>query len=198
MFVFLSLNLNATSSEKRFQITSKSRSSLFSPLPVILSQNNLFISSIGNKMCEYPDLHVYFFVYLSLSIVPSRLYELLYEFTISMEYRWWHGNPLQNSCLENPMDRGAWWATVHRVAKSCTWWRLLSMHTHTRAEATSDWPTPEFSDPDTELALSAVQRINGSIYEVLIFSQILYKWFTSMISFNPTGLWSLLYNKEQI
>ena len=24
-----------------------------------------------------------------------------------------HGNPLQNSCLENPMDRGAWWATVH-------------------------------------------------------------------------------------
>ena len=29
-----------------------------------------------------------------------------------------HGNPLQFSCLENPMDRGAWWATVHRVAKS--------------------------------------------------------------------------------
>ena len=29
-----------------------------------------------------------------------------------------HGNPLQCSCLENPMDRGAWWATVHGVAKS--------------------------------------------------------------------------------
>ena len=29
-----------------------------------------------------------------------------------------HGNPLQYSCLENPMDRGAWLATVHRVAKS--------------------------------------------------------------------------------
>ena len=28
-----------------------------------------------------------------------------------------HGNPLQYSCMENPMDRGAWWATVHRVAK---------------------------------------------------------------------------------
>ena len=27
-----------------------------------------------------------------------------------------NGNPLQYSCLENPMDRGAWWATVHRVA----------------------------------------------------------------------------------
>ena len=29
-----------------------------------------------------------------------------------------HGNPLQYSCLENPMDRGAWWAAVHRVARS--------------------------------------------------------------------------------
>ena len=29
-----------------------------------------------------------------------------------------HGNPLQYSCLGNPMDRGAWWATVHGVAKS--------------------------------------------------------------------------------
>ena len=31
-----------------------------------------------------------------------------------------HGNPLQYSCLENPMDRGAWPSTVHRVAKSRT------------------------------------------------------------------------------
>ena len=31
-----------------------------------------------------------------------------------------HGNPLQYSCLENPMDRGAWWATVPRVAQSQT------------------------------------------------------------------------------
>ena len=29
-----------------------------------------------------------------------------------------NGNPLQYSCLENPTDRGAWWATVHEVAKS--------------------------------------------------------------------------------
>ena len=33
-----------------------------------------------------------------------------------------NGNPLQYSCLENPMDGGAWWATVHRVPKS--WTRL--------------------------------------------------------------------------
>ena len=30
------------------------------------------------------------------------------------------GNPLQYSCLENPMGGGAWWATIHRVAKSKT------------------------------------------------------------------------------
>ena len=31
-----------------------------------------------------------------------------------------HGNPLQYSCLENPMDRRAWWAIVHRIAKNLT------------------------------------------------------------------------------
>ena len=31
-----------------------------------------------------------------------------------------NGNPIQYSCLGNPMDRGAWWATVHGVAKSGT------------------------------------------------------------------------------
>ena len=29
-----------------------------------------------------------------------------------------YGNPLQDSCLGNPMDRGGWWVTVHRVSKS--------------------------------------------------------------------------------
>jgi len=32
-----------------------------------------------------------------------------------------NGTPLQYSCLENPMDGGAWWAAVHGVAKSLTW-----------------------------------------------------------------------------
>ena len=42
-----------------------------------------------------------------------------------------HGNPLQYSCLENPMDSGAWPATVRRVAKSQIWLRWLST-THTQ------------------------------------------------------------------
>ena len=40
-----------------------------------------------------------------------------------------HGSPLQYSCLENPKDRGAWWATVHRVTKSRTRLKRLSTHT---------------------------------------------------------------------
>ena len=40
-----------------------------------------------------------------------------------------HGNPLQFPCLENPLDRGTWWATVHRVTKSQTWLKWLSTHT---------------------------------------------------------------------
>ena len=39
-----------------------------------------------------------------------------------------HSNPLQYSYLENPMNRGAWWATVHSVAKSRTRLNQLSMH----------------------------------------------------------------------
>ena len=42
-----------------------------------------------------------------------------------------HGNPLQYSCLVNPMDRGAWWATVHRVAKSWTQLKRVSTHAET-------------------------------------------------------------------
>ena len=41
-----------------------------------------------------------------------------------------NGTPLQYSSLENPMDRGAWWPIVHRVAKSQTRLKLLSTHVH--------------------------------------------------------------------
>ena len=40
-------------------------------------------------------------------------------------------NPLQYSCLENPMDRGAWWVTVHRVTKSQKQLKRLNMDTCT-------------------------------------------------------------------
>ena len=45
-----------------------------------------------------------------------------------------HGNPLQYFCLENPMDRGAWQAMVHRVAQSLTQLKWLSTHARTEPE----------------------------------------------------------------
>ena len=58
-----------------------------------------------------------------------------------------NGNPLQYSCLENPMDGRAWWATVHRVAKSRT--RLsdftFSFHFHFLiGKAPTSMAFPEF------------------------------------------------------
>ena len=44
-----------------------------------------------------------------------------------------HGNSVQYSCLENSMDRGAWWAVVHSIAKSRTRLKRLSTHACTRA-----------------------------------------------------------------
>ena len=44
-----------------------------------------------------------------------------------------NGTPLQYSCLENPMDRGAWWAAVHGVAKSQTWLSDLTFTFHFHA-----------------------------------------------------------------
>ena len=56
---------------------------------------------------------------------PSRLqsmgsHRIIYKYLLST-CREGNGTPLQYSCLENPMDRGSWWAAVHGVAKSLTW-----------------------------------------------------------------------------
>ena len=67
-----------------------------------------------------------------ISMVPIFTKPFKASNSISMEYRTLIGegndNPLQFSCLENPMDGGAWWAAVHGVAKS---WARLSDFTFT-------------------------------------------------------------------
>ena len=45
-------------------------------------------------------------------------------------FPWSTGNPLQYFCLENPMDRGAWWAPVHSVTKSWTRLKRPSRHAY--------------------------------------------------------------------
>ena len=74
-----------------------------------------------------------------------------------------NGNPLQCSCLENPRDRGAWWAAISGVAQSRTQLKRLSSsssrifigRTDAEAEAPVLWPPdarsqPIGEDPDAE------------------------------------------------
>ena len=78
-----------------------------------------------------------------------------------------HGNPLQYSCLENPMDRGARWATVHGVTKS--WTRLSDLAgTHTcllqLAAVTSPQPLASCDSPLTSFCWVPVAP-DGSLGE---------------------------------
>jgi len=49
----------------------------------------------------------------------------------------WHGNPLQYFCLENPMDRGAWWAIVHELTKELDKTEQLSTNAHAHFDFSS-------------------------------------------------------------
>ena len=53
---------------------------------------------------------------------------LRFHFSLSYNSGEGNGNPLHYSCLENPVERGAWWAVVHRVAQSWTQLKRLSIH----------------------------------------------------------------------
>ena len=77
-------------------------------------------------------LDVYTYMWTSLVVQMVRNLPTMYETQVwSLSRRSpgeGNGNPLQYSCLENPKDRGAWWATVHKVAKS---WIRPSNWAHT-------------------------------------------------------------------
>ena len=62
-----------------------------------------------------------------------------------------NGNPLQYSCLENSVDRAAWWAAVHGVAQTQTRLKRLSMHALEKEMATHSsilaWKIPGTEEP---------------------------------------------------
>ena len=74
-----------------------------------------------------------------------------------------NGKPLQYSCLENPVDGGAWWAAVHGVAKSQTWLNdfTLTFHFHAleKEMATHSsvlaWRIPEMAEPGGLLSMGS-------------------------------------------
>ena len=67
-----------------------------------------------------------------------------------------NGNPVQYSHLENPMDRGACWPTVHGVAKSQT---QLSAHTH--AHTHTIWPKKEPRDVGWKASILTIENFSG-------------------------------------
>ena len=93
-----------------------------------------------------------------------------------------NGNPLQSSCLENPMDRGAWNASVHMVAKSQTRLKQLSKHTRTR------WKKPKTNKPPFLPFNSCSQKnkiISISYLQHLNFS------LSGVVPSNPENKWAV-------
>ena len=68
------------------------------------------------------------------------------------------GNPLQYSCLVNPMDRGAWWATVHGLTKGQT--QQATQHTQNQMTKTHVKNVEEFKLPDLQLVIKTIGQLH--------------------------------------
>ena len=86
-----------------------------------------------------------------------------------------HGNPIQYSCLENPMDRGGWWATVYRVTKS---WTGLKQAPHC--------PRSSWEQMNLSTTLNIFSRIWTQLPPHLLYKSTYHS--TGTIAFIDTGL----------
>ena len=82
-----------------------------------------------------------------------------------------NGNPVQHSCLENPMDKGVWWATVHGVAKSRT---RLSDFTFTFNLSSI---RKIFLAPKRQIYLKLPRRLNLSLSRKCYLQNVNYSWY---------------------
>ena len=80
-----------------------------------------------------------------------------------------HGNSLQYTCLENPIDRGAWWATVHGVAKSQTRLKRLST-AHTKNVSSAGVKCTEIIFPKDRTRMAF--RRNVQEFSALVIMEI--------------------------
>ena len=88
-----------------------------------------FLSNVIEKV--HPSFVVYCYSVSGHCNIPTYKYthmQCIYPFIYFYCPGEGNGNPLQYSCLENPKDRGTWWATVQGVTESETWLKWLSMH----------------------------------------------------------------------
>ena len=100
---------------------------IFSLLIYFIHNINSVYSSI--PISQFPPTPVPFSLGIHTFVLYICVSVSLLQIRSSIPFfREGNGNPLQYSCLENPMDRGAWWAPVHGVAQSRTQLKCLSMH----------------------------------------------------------------------
>ena len=97
-----------------------------------------------------------------------------------------NGNPLQCSCLENPMDRRGWWAMVHRFAKCWTWLKWLSTHAHSINNL-----------PYTSATRYTLKNLTSRPYESCIFSFFWYHCKAPRVN-KELHLYSILSHSWQI
>ena len=126
------LGIHQPENMKEVAFINNIQQALYSPLHCsqisALPSTGISLSSPGSLLgvpSWYPRVAQFFWPCLTASLVAQRLKHLPVMREIPGSGRSpgeGNGNPLQYSCLENPMDGGAWWATVHGVAKS--WTRL--------------------------------------------------------------------------
>ena len=86
-------------------------------------EGNLFLRNGSQRFPAVYDLHGLPKVVLVVRNPPANAGDIRDSGSIPGSGRFpgdGHGNPLQYSCLENPMERGAWWVIVHSVVKSRT------------------------------------------------------------------------------
>ena len=99
---------------------------------VFWSKNRVHFSIYwGFKIFLSPTFHSFSYTYIYFDILIS------YPVTLEFLHRWSYlgegnSNPLQCSCLENPRDRGAWWAAIYGVAQSRTRLKRLSSSSSTK------------------------------------------------------------------
>jgi len=105
-----------------------------------------------------------------------------------------NGNPLQSSCLEKPMDRGAWQATVHAVAKNHdakTRWSTCAhtcvrTHTHTHTH-THEWSSRVYALNHSLLLPLQSPLLEGSfLWEVIGFSDTVTTTLETSLNYMPT------------
>ena len=83
-------------------------------------QRDLVLKDKRDEFCPQRDL---------LKSLPLALVNMTWKYVLCRCYQMkaeGNGNPLQYSFLENPVDRGDWWAAVHRVTQSWAWLKWLS------------------------------------------------------------------------